>query len=139
MVTSTTACAQRQKPEIFANLFYQKYLELNVRGLPDEKELKALSPYLSEDLRKLFEKAQLEQEQFIAENPAEKPPWIDGDMFTSLFEGAQSFKVGEVRSHSVHTDVNITLEYREGGETFRWNDTLVLIKTKEGWQFGTFG
>ena len=65
----TIGCAQQEKPEIFANLFYQSYLKLNVRGLPDEKELKLLSPYLSEDLRLLFEKAKLEQKRFIAENP----------------------------------------------------------------------
>jgi hypothetical protein len=131
---STAACAQQQKAEVFANQFYQKYLELNVRGLPNEKQLKILSPYLSEDLRKLFEKAQLEQKQFIEENPTEKPPWVDGDMFTSLFEGAQSFKTGEVKTRGVYTDVSVNLEYKENGQTSRWTDTLVLVKTKEGWR-----
>ncbi len=93
----TTTCAQQENPKVFANRFYQTYLELNVRGLPDEKELKLLSPYLSEDLRQLFEKAQFQQKRFIQENPVDmKPPWVDGDMFTSLFEGARSFKVGAI-------------------------------------------
>ena len=134
-VISTTACAQRQKPEDFANRFYQTYLELNVRGLPNEKELKSLSPYLNEDLRKLFEKMQLEQKRFIEENPADmKPPWVDGDMFTSLFEGANAFKIGKIKRRGVYTDVNVNLEYKENGETSRWTDTLVLIETKEGWR-----
>ncbi|HLM59250.1 MAG TPA: hypothetical protein VK308_00470 [Pyrinomonadaceae bacterium] len=132
---STTSCAQKQKPEDFANRFYQSYLKLNMRGLPDEQELKSLSPFLSEDLRLLFEKAKLKQKQFIAENPDDmKPPWIEGDMFTSLFEGAQFFKIGKVKTRGVYTDVSVDLEYEENGETSRWTDTLVLIKTKEGWR-----
>ena len=131
----TTTCAQREEPKVFANRFYQTYLELNVRGLPDEKELKLLSPYLSEDLRQLFEKAQFQQKRFIQENPVDmKPPWVDGDMFTSLFEGARSFKVGAVKRRGVYTEVNVNLEYKEDGETSRWNDTLVLVKTKQGWR-----
>lgn len=131
----TTVCAQQQKPEVFARRFYQKYLELNVRALPDEKELKLLSPYLSEDLHKLFEKAQLEQKRFIKENPVDmKPPWIEGDMFTSLFEGAQSFKVGKVKTRGAYTEVNVKLEYKENGEKSQWSDTLVLVKTKGGWR-----
>lgn len=94
-----------------------------------------LSPYLGEDLRLLFKKAKLEQKRFIAENPADmKPPWIEGDMFTSLFEGAQSFKIGKVKTRGVYTDVSVNLEYKENGETSRWTDTLVLVKTKEGWR-----
>jgi len=128
-------CDQQEKPEVFANRFYQTYLGLNVRGLPDEKELKLLSPYLSEDLRQLFEKAQLEQKRFIKENPVDmKPPWIEGDMFTSLFEGAQSFKVGGIKTRGVYTEVSINLEYKEKDETSQWSDTLVLVKTKEGWR-----
>ena len=130
-----TAFSQQQKPEDFANRFYQKYLELNVRGLPNEKELKLLSPYLTKELRMLFEKMQLEQKRFIAQNSADmKPPWIEGDMFTSLFEGAQSFKIGKVKRRSIYTDVSVNLEYKENGETSQWTDTLVLVKTKEGWR-----
>ena len=59
-----------------------------------------------------------------------KPPWEDGDMFTSLFEGAQSFKVGKLRKRAAYTDVSISLEYKENGQAVRWVDTLVLVKTK---------
>ena len=100
-----------------------------------EKELRSLSPYLSKDLHQLFEKAMLEKKQFIEENPVDmKPPWEDGDMFTSLFEGAQSFKVGKLRKRAAYTDVSISLEYKENGQAVRWVDTLVLVKTKEGWR-----
>jgi len=138
-VLTMPASAQQQKPEDFAKQFYQKYLDLNVRGLPDEKELKSLSPYLSDDLRRLFEKAQLEQKRFIEKNPVDmKPPWVDGEMFTSLFEGAQSFKIAEVKTRGVYTDVSVNLEYKENSETSRWTDTLVLVNIKKAGEFGTF-
>jgi len=34
------------------------------------------------------------QAKFIAEHPDEKSPWIEGAMFSSLFEGAHSFRLG---------------------------------------------
>jgi hypothetical protein len=131
---SGSVFAQQQNPEAFAGSFYQKYLELNIRGLPDERQLKALSPFLSEDLQRLFVKARAEQQQFIKKNPEEKPPWIEGDLFTSLFEGARSFKVGKAKKRGNYVDVSVGFEYQEGGSTSRWNDELVLVRTKNGWR-----
>lgn len=131
----SNAYAQQPTSKVFAERFYRKYLELNVRGLPDEKQLKSFSPYLSADLLRLFKKAQIEQKRFIKENSADmKPPWTDGDMFTSLFEGAQSYKIGKTKKRSAYTDVSVNLEYKENAKPSRWTDTLVLVQTKKGWR-----
>ena len=126
--------SRQQSPEAFAARFYRTYLRLKVNGLPDAKQFKALSPLLSPDLRQLFEDAKREQEKFIKENPDEKPPWIEGDLFTSLFEGAQSFKVGSSQARGEYREVPVRLQYRTGKEVTRWSDTLVLARTKTGWQ-----
>jgi hypothetical protein len=132
---TSTVCGQKQKPKDFANRFYRTYLELNARGLPGDKELKSLAPFLSDDLRRLFEKARDKQKRFVEENSAdEKPPWADGDLFTSLFEGAQTFKIGKAKTRGAYTQISVHLKYRENGETARWNDTLVLVETNEGWR-----
>lgn len=124
-----------EKPENFANRFYQTYLKLQVRGLPDKKQLKLISPYLSQDLYDLFKDAQLEKERFIKENPVDmKPPWEDGDLFTSLFEGAQSFKIGRVVKRQQYVEVSIRLKYVESRKPIIWNDRLVLIKSKDSWR-----
>lgn len=130
---------QRQTPEAFAASFYRTYMKLEVNGLPDARQMKALSPFLSADLLRLFEEARREQEKFIKENPDEKPPWIEGDLFTSLFEGATSFRVGSFRvgsseARAERTEVAIHLERRDQSGVSRWADTLVLARTKTGWK-----
>ena len=128
------ASPKPESPEMFATRFYRTYLKLKMNGLPDGKQLKVLSPLLSEDLRQMFEAAKREQEKFIKEHADEKPPWIEGDLFTSLFEGAKSFKIGVPKMRGEYTDVPVNLQYRDKQGITRWSDTLVLIRTKEGWR-----
>lgn len=127
------AQAAARTPTEAASRFYGAYLKLKVRGLPDSAQRKVLWPLLSEDLRRMFDIAKQEQERFIKENPEEKPPWIEGDLFSSLFEGASAFRVGPATVHGGRTEVAIYLAYREGGDTVRWTDTLILTRTKDGW------
>lgn len=117
-----------------ARRFYQTYLKLKVFGLPDDKQLRALSPFLTDDLIQLFEKAKQTQAQFVKEHPDEKGPWADGDLFTSLFEGAQKFQLGSVSMNGVRAEVPVNLSYHQGGATSRWTDVLVLTWTKDGWR-----
>ncbi len=126
--------AERTSPQVTANRFYRTYLRLNVRGLPNEKEVKALSPFLSRDLQQLFKDARSTQEKYIREHPDDKPPWNDGDLFTSLFEGANSFRLGTPRIMGARAEVPVNLAYRGGGSTSRWSDVLVLTRTRDGWR-----
>ena len=82
----------------------------------------------------MFDIAKRERDRFIKENPEEKPPWIEGDLFSSLFEGASAFRVGPTTMHGGRAEVKIHLVYREGGDTVRWTDTLILSRTKDGWR-----
>ena len=132
---SELASAQpsRSSPGSTAEQFYRTYLKLQIRGLPDEKQLNALSPMLAPDLKRLFENATRIRDKYIQEHPDDKPPWTDGDLFTSLFEGAQSFKVGTPLVRGNRSEIPIHLVYSEGGSTTRWSDALVLVRTKGRW------
>ena len=125
---------ERTSPQAIAGRFYRTYLKLNVRGLPNEKELKALSPFLSGDLQQLFNDARSTQQKYIREHPDDKPPWIEGNLFTSLFEGANSFRLGAPRIKGTRAEVPVFLAYRGGGSTSRWSDVLVLTRTRDGWR-----
>jgi hypothetical protein len=125
---------ERRSPQVTADRFYRTYLKLKVRGLPNEKELKALSPFLTRDLQQLFKDARSTQQKYIREHPDDKPPWADGDLFTSLFEGANSFRLGEPRIKGARAEVPVHLAYRGGGSTSRWSDVLVLTRTADGWR-----
>ena len=120
-------------PSQAANNFYRTYLKLNIRGLPSDEQMKVLSPLITADLKVLFENAQKEQAKFIKDNPDEKPPWADGDLFTSLFEGAQSFRLGRARAQRGRAEVPVHLAYTQGGSTSRWSDVLVLVRKGNRW------
>ena len=131
--TQSVAAQSSPSPKQAADKFYRTYLKLNIRGLPTSKQLKTLSPLITPDLNDLFEAAGNTQAKFLREHPDEKPPWADGDLFTSLFEGAQSFRVGRPTVHADRTEVPVHLTYRQGGSTTRWSDVLVLVHRKNRW------
>lgn len=121
-------------PASRARAFYELYLKLNVRGLPDAAQEKMLAPFLNPKLQQLVSTAKREQAKYIKQHPDEKPPWIEGDLFSSLFEGAQSFVIGPVRIKGPRAEVDINLENREGGSIVQWSDTLILQRDESGWR-----
>ncbi len=130
---SVSAQTSTSSPTKAAATFYRTYLRLQIRGLPNDKQLKALSPLITKDLKELLESARKTQATFIKLHPDEKPPWADGDIFTSLFEGAQSFRVGRAAVSGDQTEVPVQLVYRSGGSTTRWSDVLVLVRSGKRW------
>lgn len=125
--------AQVSSPSQAANNFYSNYLKLNIRGLPNDEQMRVLSPLITADLKALFENAQKIQARFIKENPEEKPPWGDGDLFTSLFEGAQTFRVGRPAVRRSRAEIPIQLSYTQGGTTTSWSDSLILTRQGNRW------
>ena len=114
--------------------FYKSYLELNVRGLPDATTHAKLLMFFDPGVMRLIEAARAQQADFIKKHPDEKPPWIEGDLFSSLFEGAQSFVVGATRVKGARTEVDVGLSYKEGTSVTNWTDTLILTRGPYGWR-----
>jgi hypothetical protein len=130
-----SVCAQSpgSSPTRAAEQFYRTYLKLKINGLPNDHQLKILAPLITSDLKDLFVTARKIQAKHIQEHPDEKPPWADGDLFTSLFEGAQSYRIGRVKDLGDIAEVPVQLEYQQGGSTTRWSDVLVLVRTGKRW------
>ncbi len=105
-----------------------------VSGLPHGEAWQALAPLLSPELADLLKAAEKEQSDFIKENPGEKPPWIEGDLFSSLFEGPQTFQLGQTRVSGDLAEVPVTCTYAEGGHSTVWTDTWILVNTADGWR-----
>lgn len=117
-----------------ANGFYAKINKLNIRGLPDASQLRAISLYLSPDIISLIKRNQKYQAVFIKERPNEKPPWIEGDLFSSLFEGVTSHRVGRTRSVNGSTHIDINLDYSDGINFSKWTDIAILKKIGGKWR-----
>jgi hypothetical protein len=135
LALSQSVCAQSStsSPTRAAERFYRTYLKLRISGLPNHKQMKILSPLITSDLKELFVAARKIQAKYIQEHPDEKPPWIEGDLFSSLFEGAQSFRIGNASHRGDIAEVPVKLAYREGGSTTRWSDVLILVRNGNRW------
>ena len=74
LVPNPTIQAQSPSPKRAAETFYRTYLNLKVRGLPNESQMKVLSPLITAELQDLFIKATEVQVKYKQENPDDKPP-----------------------------------------------------------------
>jgi hypothetical protein len=122
-----------QSPSAVTRGFYQSYLKLGMSGLPDKAQSRQISPYLGADLRKAIAEAQKTQDLAIKHAPDEKPPWSEGDLFSSLFEGAQQFEVRSEMIKGPRAEVQVQLRNTEGTPPTRWTDVAVLQKEGDTW------
>lgn len=105
--------------------FYAEYLDLRPAGLPTTAQQEALGPYLSRRLLGLMDAARGYQAKEAKAHPDEKPPFVDGCLFASLFEGPQTFEVGPAVADSQGFKVPVHFTYEKD---VAWDDEVVVIK-----------
>ena len=138
VITSPTAGAAEQlseSAEKFAQRFYTTLLKVKPLGLPSDAQWKKLAPFFNGQIRAAVAKSRRQEAAFVKQHPGEVPPFSDGDLFSSLFEGPTSFAVGSVKQKGDAFLVPIALTYRQGKEHTEWTDQLVLTQEPpQGWQ-----
>ena len=93
-----------EQPQDVVAEFYAAYLPNRQGGLPDGAELQRIAPFLSTRLHRLIVAAIEYRDVWVKKHPDKpgvggappfiyKPPFVDGDYFSSIFEGPKSFKV----------------------------------------------
>lgn len=104
-----------------------------IHGLPSEARLQQLAPLITPGLNAAMLKAREEQQAQIKKYPDEKPNWIEGDLFSSLFEGVTSWELGSAFfAAGVDGTVKVSSTYIEDRQPpVKWTDTLVF-KQREG-------
>jgi hypothetical protein len=126
-----------ERPEEAATRFYSAYQKLRaagLSGLPDGKTLRRLVPLLTPELARNFEAAIREQQRCAKKFPDDKPPWAEGDMFSSNFEGFTSFKPELGKGAGASGQVAVAFEYAEGNDRVEWRDMLVLKNAGGHWR-----
>jgi hypothetical protein len=116
-------------------IFYKTYADMKTSGLPDPNAMAKLSPYFSAPLQKAIKSAQLTQARCEKLHPGDKPPWVEGDMFSSSFEGFTRFQVnGAGASKGPRTLYKVSFEYAEKGQKpVTWTDEVALIQEGGRW------
>lgn len=150
-LTVLASCDDRTRtPADVVEHFYSARIESNVAGAPTAEELDKFAPYLSEELRGLLERARRRHDDDVAAAPGDKPSFADGDLFSSLFEGPDSFEIGADEATGDLHRISVQLAYNRQQPVISWTDRAV-VKAENGkpviadieyggnWEFGNKG
>jgi hypothetical protein len=121
-----------------AQSIFDQIARLDIRGLPNETQMQALAPLLSDELRlsmdaaRAWQKGEIERMQ--REGSEDKPPFIEGDLFGSLFEGAQTTRAIAVSEVDGRILVTLDRSYGDDGDRVQWQDRAVLIRAGDDYR-----
>ena len=117
-----------------ANNFYTQAAGISRGGgIPDARARVKLGPLLTSRLNQSLAAAASAQARFTAKHK-DAPPLIEGDIFSSLFEGPTAWKVGACSGDAGIARCSISLTHQDPGQKpVSWTDTLVLAN-EGGWK-----
>ncbi|HUB85096.1 MAG TPA: hypothetical protein VL971_05340 [Rhizomicrobium sp.] len=125
--------------------FYDAYQTFHPSdGIPDAAGRAKYAPYASAGLNKMLAEAGAAEDRFAASNK-DTPPLIEGDIFTSNFEGATAVKIGACASNGNTGYCAIELTYDPGktgnpqDKPLHWIDTAHLVDEAGGWRVDDIG
>jgi hypothetical protein len=137
-----SACAAGEEAAMSAaaNGFYGVYKTFHPSdGVPSASDRAKYAPFLSPALEKLLAAADAAETRFAKANK-DSPPLIEGDLFTSMFEGATSLQVAACSGDERSGQCTVRLEYAEtGSKPIDWTDTVYLVNTQAGWRVDDIG
>jgi hypothetical protein len=110
-------------------------------GIPDATVRLRYSPVLSPRLNKQLTDAAAAQARLTAKVKNAVPPMLEGDIFSSLFEGASAWKVGACQGDAKTARCPVALSYvppvlanRKPEKPANWTDTVMVVNTPQGWK-----
>jgi len=131
--TPTPESAEMKAATTLVTDFYEMRLKLGRTGLPDEGEMKAYRAFLCAPLAAAMDEARVRQRAFIDAHPDDKPPMIEGDLFSSLFEGVEVVTPSGTEVTGDSARVNLSMRFGEGDTATRWKDAMLLAKDQGSW------
>ena len=112
-----------------AAVFYDIVLSERSGGVPDEDMRARLRPVISPDLDSLIAQAAEAERRHTERTNNSEPPYLQGDIFSSLFEGATAYEVGtcelEETGGNLFTRCDMMLVH-EADEPVQWKDRVIL-------------
>jgi hypothetical protein len=148
LLAGPAAAVTADDPAAAANAFYAVYGSQHAPngnadggGIPDATGRLRYSAVLSPRLNKQLAQAAAVQARLTAKVKNAVPPVLEGDIFSSLFEGATAWTVGACRQDGKTARCAVALTHVDSGrpgakpqKPASWNDTLVLVDTSAGWK-----
>ncbi len=126
---------QGPAPEATVKGFYGAYLLVHPMGVPEEVQLSKLKAYLTPSLASLLRDADAAETAYRKRTNNEVPPLVEGDLFTSMFEGASAFDVLPAHVDGDRAECKVQLTYRDADPKYNvtWKDGVFLVRGPSGW------
>ena len=129
-------------PTAAVSAFYDVYNGQRAEGggIPDATGRLRYQSVLSPRLNKQLADAAQAQARLTAKVKNAVPPVLEGDIFSSLFEGASAWKVGACQADTKTARCSVALSYvppaaaGARGKPANWADTVLLVNTPQGWK-----
>ena len=139
LLLALTACPGQPGDEREAKsavaAFYDVYLKLHPSGVPSRDEQVQFKKVISSDLAGLLDQASVAEENYSKATKGESPPMIEGDLFTSLFEGAESYKVLQCESQKDSGACTVELTHVDERDKSKvtWKDRIFVVREQSRW------
>jgi hypothetical protein len=123
-----------------ASGFYDVYKTFHPSdGIPGDSDRAKYQPFITSSLETSLEQAAAAEARFAKANK-DSPPLIEGDLFTSLFEGATAVTVGACTGNEKTGQCAVDLAFTDATtKPFHWTDTVYLANTGAGWRIDDIG
>ncbi|MBO6633146.1 hypothetical protein [Parvibaculum sp.] len=112
-----------------AAVFYDIVLSERSGGVPGEDLRARLRPVISPDLDSLIAQAAEAERRHAERTNNSEPPYLQGDIFSSLFEGPTAYEIGpcerKEEDGATFTRCEVMLVH-EGDDPVQWKDRVIL-------------
>jgi hypothetical protein len=116
-----------------AAVFYDIRLSERTGGVPVGDFRTRLRPVISSMLDSLLAQAAEAERRHTARTSNAEPPYLQGDIFSSLVEGATSYEIGECDADDETVTCDVQLVHDAEDKPVQWTDRVVLVSEDGHW------
>lgn len=136
LLMAVIACARSDESRVKSTVrgFYNVYLKVHPSGVPTKGQQTDFKKVMSTGLSDLLDEAARSEDSSRDLNSA-APPRLEGDVFTSLDEGAFSYQIVrcDVEASSAMCVVDLTNVNDAGRGKLSWKDRVFLVREGDRW------
>src|SRR5262249_2140675 len=138
VLTPWAMAAAAADVERAVSAFYNVYLKLGAGGVPSRAQQARLAPLISPALASLLRDARRAEEAHLRRTKNQEPPLVEGDLFTSLFEGARAYAIAGCTPSAATAECAVTLTYVDPRDAskYTWTDRVLLVRVGRRWEIG---
>ena len=137
LLLASAASAADDGAQKAANDFYAASMSvksIHIEGIPPAKVRAKLTPHITPALDKLLADADKTEQAHTKKTKNEEPPLVEGDLFSSTFEGVTTYKVGVCKTTADTAACPVALTYTDPSGASKWSDALLLTRANGEWR-----